>query len=200
MKERIIFIINFPRIVIAWWLAKCNRDIVKEDIDFWIECEHLENISQFGAFGKFLIESPAFRNIVLYRIADKTNFLVRKIFKLLFRPLDSLFIFAREIGPGLYIQHGFSTIINAKSIGSRCWFNQQVTVGFDIESDAPVIGNGVRVTAGAKIIGDVIVGDNAIIGANAVVVKNVEECQVVGGIPAKYISDNVSHRLYVVVD
>ena len=51
----------------------------------------------------------------------------------------------------------------------------------------PTIGNNVIIYAGAKIIGDVHVGDNAIIGANAVVTKDVPPNAIVGGIPAKVI-------------
>lgn len=62
--------------------------------------------------------------------------------------------------------------------------------------DAPILGNGVRVTAGAKVLGDVRLGDNCIVGANAVVVKDVESNMVVGGVPAKVISINENYKLY----
>ncbi|MGO4574247.1 serine O-acetyltransferase [Microvirga sp. 2TAF3] len=107
-----------------------------------------------------------------------------RIFEWLCRPEATLFIRTEDIGPGLFIQHGFSTIIAAKSIGSNCWINQQVTIGYSNETDAPVIGNNVRITAGAKVIGNVTVGDNVIIGANAVVVKDVPANCTVVGIPA----------------
>ena len=45
----------------------------------------------------------------------------------------------------------------------------------------PSIGNGVRISAGAKVIGNIMLGDNSIIGANAAVVKNVDENAIVGG-------------------
>jgi len=43
------------------------------------------------------------------------------------------------------------------------------------------------ITCGAKVLGDITVGDNSIIGANAVVVKDVEPGAVMGGVPAKRI-------------
>lgn len=46
------------------------------------------------------------------------------------------------------------------------------------------------------MIGDVKIGDNAIIGANAVVVKNVAENLIVGGVPAKELGINTNHKLY----
>jgi len=84
----------------------------------------------------------------------------------------------------LYIQHGFSTIISAKSIGEKCWINQQVTIEYSNLSDAPTIGNGVRITAGAKVFGDITIGDNSIIGADAVVFKDVPPNCTVVAVPA----------------
>ena len=111
--------------------------------------------------------------------------------------MDSLYINTPEIGPRLFIQHGFATNISAKRIGSDCWINQQVTIGYTFDSEPPVIGNGVRISAGAKVLGQIEIGDNAIIAANAAVVKSVEENMVVGGVPAKIIGENSKHKLFV---
>ena len=97
--------------------------------------------------------------------------------------MDTLFIETPEIGGGLYIQHGFSTMIAARSIGDNCWINQQVTVGYTGKG-CPVIGNNVMITCGAKVLGNITVGDGAVIGANAVVVKDVATGAVMGGVPA----------------
>lgn len=51
----------------------------------------------------------------------------------------------------------------------------------------PVIGNDVMITCGAKVLGDIHVGDGAVIGANAVIVRDVEPGAVMGGVPAKKI-------------
>lgn len=63
---------------------------------------------------------------------------------------------------------------------------EEVTIGRG-NSGFPTIGNQVQIYAGAVIIGNIHVGDNAIIGANAVVTKDVAEKTVVGGVPAKFI-------------
>ena len=91
---------------------------------------------------------------------------------------------------GLFIQHGFATIIAAKSIGANCWINQQVTIGYSNNSDAPTIGNGVSISAGAKVLGDVTIGDYSKIGANAVVVKNVPANCTVVGVPAYIVKQD----------
>lgn len=118
------------------------------------------------------------------------------LLKILFPGMETLYINTPEIGPRLFIQHGFATNISAKQIGSDCWINQQVTIGYAFAQEPPIIGNGVRVSAGAKVVGNITIGDNAIIAANAAVVKDVGENEVVGGVPAKIIGENVEHKLY----
>ena len=104
--------------------------------------------------------------------------------------MSTLYLYTPHIGEGLFIQHGFSTIINANSIGKNCWINQQVTIGFTNNTDSPTLGDDVTVYAGAKVLGNVFIGNNSVVGANAVVVKDVpSDCTVVG-IPAKIIKRN----------
>lgn len=110
--------------------------------------------------------------------------------------METLYINAEEIGRCLFIQHGFATNITAKKIGDFCWINQQVIIGYTFDPEPPIIGNGVRISAGSKVLGQITVGDNAIIAANAAVVKDVQQCQIVGGVPAKVIGHNDGHRLY----
>lgn len=118
------------------------------------------------------------------------------LLKVLFPRMETLYINTPKIGPRLFIQHGFATNISAKQIGSDCWINQQVTIGYTFAPEPPIIGNGVRVSAGAKVVGNITIGDNAIIATNAAVVKDVGENEVVGGVPAKIIGENVEHKLY----
>jgi serine O-acetyltransferase len=84
----------------------------------------------------------------------------------------------------LFLQHGFSTIVTAESIGANCWINQQVTIGFNDRLELPILEDDVEVYAGAKIIGGVRIGRGARIGANAVVVKDVPPGAVAVGVPA----------------
>ena len=96
-----------------------------------------------------------------------------------------------EIGGGLSLPHTVGTVIGAASIGTNCTISQGVTLGsieqntdFD-KSLRPVICNDVYIGAGAKVIGSVVVGDHAKIGANAVVLCDVPEYAVAVGVPAK---------------
>ena len=124
---------------------------------------------------------PEYRSLFYHRLGW-----IGKILYPLCRPMPTLYIYTKDIGPGLFIQHGFATIISAEKIGQNCWINQQVTIGFLNDTDCPTIGNNVTIYAGAKVIGNVRVGDNSIVGANAVVVKDVPENCTVVGVPAYY--------------
>ena len=137
------------------------------------------------------------KNIVIYCLAEFAGGGVKRtVLQLLFPPMETLYINTRDIGPRLFIQHGFATCISAKSIGSDCWINQQVTIGYTFDPEPPVIGNGVRISAGAKVIGQIHLGDNCIVAANAAAVKDVAENEIVGGVPSRVIGKNTEHKLY----
>ena len=157
-----------------------NDDKFIKDLDRWEKIFHLEG-SKTAVLAELLWSKKEFRNLFIYRNSHRRLF--RYWIALWYRPMDTLFIETPEIGGGLFIQHGFATMIAAKSIGENCWINQQVTVGYTGKG-CPVIGNNVMITCGAKVLGDITVGDGAIIGANAVVVKDVEPGAVMGGVPA----------------
>lgn len=87
----------------------------------------------------------------------------------------------------VFFEHGFSTIITARHIGKETWIHQQVTIGFSstaIGYGNPWIGDKCYIGAGAKILGPVHVGNNVIIGANAVVIRDVPDNTMVAGVPA----------------
>jgi len=98
-----------------------------------------------------------------------------------------------EIGGGLFLPHTVGTVIGAERIGCNVTIMQGVTLGTrepDMQftvSLRPVIGNHVLIGAGAKIIGRVMIGDYARIGANAVVLDDVPPYAVAAGIAAKVI-------------
>lgn len=53
--------------------------------------------------------------------------------------------------------------------------------------EVPSIGNHVEICTGSKVLGPIHIGDNTVIGANAVVINNVPDNAVVAGVPAKII-------------
>jgi serine O-acetyltransferase len=83
------------------------------------------------------------------------------------------------IGPGLYIGHfGGISVSREAVIGARCSLSQQVTIGTSGQGErrgAPNIGDDVYIAPGARVFGKIRVGDNAKIGANAVVHDDVPD-------------------------
>ncbi len=100
--------------------------------------------------------------------------------------LNSMIPYSLEIGRGIKIWHPFGIIIHSKSkIGENVELRHQVTIGKSTaESGLPIIGNNVSIGAGAKILGEICIGDGSIVGANAVVTKSFPENSVLVGCPA----------------
>jgi serine O-acetyltransferase len=94
-----------------------------------------------------------------------------------------------KIGRRLVIDHGMGVVIGETAeIGDDVHLYHQVTLGGTSSSRGkrhPTLGNGVIVGAGAKILGAITVGDNARVGANAVVLESVPAGTTVVGIPAR---------------
>ena len=163
------------------WLLVSNNKRFADDIARWKNWKSISNKSRYVLFVILMSDYPEFRNICYYRMG-KTQYFVRWLCP----PVDTLFIRCPNIGGGLLIQHGFATIIQAEKIGSNAKIFQQVTIGYN-EDKRPILGDNVEVCCGAKVIGGVHVGNNVTIGAQALVIKDVEDNVVVGGVPAKVI-------------
>lgn len=73
-------------------------------------------------------------------------------------------------------------------IGDNARIFHQVTIGIKDKGTAARIGDNVLIGAGAKVIGDVSIGNDVAIGANSVVTKSFENDKVIAGIPAKIIN------------
>ena len=103
-----------------------------------------------------------------------------------------------KIGKNLFIDHGMGVVIGETSeIGDNITIYHSVTLGGispSIDSDSqrdvkrhPTLKDNVVVGSGAQVLGPIVVGKNAKIGANAVVTKDVPENAVMVGIPAKNV-------------
>ncbi len=104
---------------------------------------------------------------------------------------------ASKIGSGFFIDHGMGVVIGETAIiGKDVTLYHGVTLGgtsLEKKKRHPTIGDRVTIGAGAKILGDISIGDDSRIGANAVVVKNVPPNSVVVGIPGQVIRRNIPH-------
>jgi serine acetyltransferase len=98
-----------------------------------------------------------------------------------------------KIGPGLALFHGHATVVHEGTVmGARCTLRQSTTIGAKTlpdgsQSACPVLGDEVDIGANAVIIGPTRIGNRAVIGAGAVVVKDVPAGAVVAGNPARII-------------
>ena len=91
------------------------------------------------------------------------------------------------IGTGLFIDHGSGVVIGETAvIGDNVTLYQGVTLGGTGKETGkrhPTLGNHIVVGSGAKILGNITIGHNSYIGANAVVLKNIPENSTVVGVP-----------------
>lgn len=164
--------------------------------------EDLSRVSGGGGFGlrlKICLINHAFHLVILYRTGvffskiPMIGSFIRILFEYLIRVIYASDISLRsKIGPGFVIVHGHDIVIGCSSqIGRNCKVLNGVTLGNkDTETQVnqqPILGDGVVVGSGAKILGFIRVGNNVIIGANSVVVKDVPSDVTVAGVPSKII-------------
>ena len=98
---------------------------------------------------------------------------------------------AAKLGPGLFIDHGMGVVIGETSeVGENVTLLQGVTLGgtsLKREKRHPTLGNNVVVGTGAKVLGNIAIGDNVKIGAGSVVVHDVPGNSTVVGIPGRVV-------------
>lgn len=98
-----------------------------------------------------------------------------------------------KVGPGLKIEHGYSLVINDRTvIGRNVHLRHCITFGCvkmpdGSQGPSPVVGDNVEVGANSVILGGITIGDNAKIGAGSVVIRDVPPNTVVAGNPARVI-------------
>ena len=92
-----------------------------------------------------------------------------------------------EVGRNFVIDHFGGIVISGYArFGDNCRIRTGVVVGLSRVDDpcAPVIGNNVDIGAGAKLLGRITIGDNVVVGANAVVLRDVPSNCIAVGVPA----------------
>ncbi|WP_165067537.1 serine O-acetyltransferase [Paludisphaera rhizosphaerae] len=170
------------------WRFSANRGLIDQDVCRWGEAflgRASGAPSLLQDFLTLMSVFPEYRSLYYYRVGG-----IARPFWFLCPPLQCMLLHAGSIGPGLVLQHGIGAVIVADKIGSGCWINQQVTLGVGPKPGFPTLGDEVGVGAGAKVLGGVVVGDRARIGANAVVVKDVPPDVTVVGVPAYIVRRN----------
>lgn len=137
--------------------------------------------------------SDATLSLFLYRgMAFFTKFSVTKPLAFVFHKLNSILCgcvigMNAKFGDRFIILHSVGIVINSAIVaGNDITLESGVVIGAE-KGKSPKIGNRVFFGSGAKAVGGVSIGNDVIIGANAVVVKDVPDSVVVGGVPAKII-------------
>ena len=169
-----------------------------------------EDLHRYGGPGqqvKALLLAPRVWAIVNYRFARwaytaRMPSVARVPLKILARLFTSLIEMVTSvelspqtaIGAGLFIPHaGYVVVASNAIIGLHCTLTQGVTIGHGAggnvsQLDSPAIGDRVYIGPGAAVLGPIEIGDDALIGANAVVIRSVPPRAVVVGNPARLIS------------
>ncbi len=100
---------------------------------------------------------------------------------------------AAKIGKGIMIDHAHSIVIGETAVvGDNVSMLHSVTLGGtgkEEEDRHPKIGNGVLIGAGAKVLGNIKIGDCSRVAAGSVVLEEVPPCKTVAGIPARIVGE-----------
>lgn len=148
-----------------------------------------------------IVNYPGVHAMFFYRI---THFLWQCHFYFLARFLSQFarFLTGIEIHPGatigkrFFIDHGMGVVIGETTIiGDDCILYQGVTLGGVGTGEHkvkrhPTLKNNVMISSGARIIGNVTIGDNSIVGASSVVLKDVPPNCTVVGVPGRIVKEN----------
>lgn len=103
-----------------------------------------------------------------------------------------------QIGKGLRIPHFGGIIVHSDAnIGNFCTISHGVTIGNQKPGGkSPRIGNNVFICADAKVLGDISIGDNCIIGTNAVVLESMPDNSIIAGMPARVVKKIENKEAY----
>lgn len=145
---------------------------------------------------EILTAYPGIHAVLFHRLANR---LWRWQLKTLARLISQLgrWLTGIEIHPGatigrrFFIDHGMGVVIGETAIiGDDCTLYHGVTLGgtsWQKEKRHPTLGNNVVIGAGAKVLGPITIGDNARVGSNSVVMRDVPDDATVVGIPGRIV-------------
>lgn len=179
VESVLFFWLYIPHILL--YLTNYGRS-VRMDVD--ANMHHFTcHYPAFLAFLVLLHKNRYFRSLFYHRIGPVLHLMIGW-----YRPGDRYFILpdSTKIGNGLKFSHPYSTVLNAESIGDNLSVIHCTTIGKK-DNKRPIIGNNVTIGCNSCILGGIKIGDNVVIGAGSVVVKDVPDRCVVAGNPARII-------------
>ena len=156
-------------------------------------------------------QRPGFRAMAVYRfgvwcwrirsrpLRGVMRFFYRRLFVRIRNRYGIEIPAAAQLGRRIVIEHQHGIVVHGHCvIGNDCRIRQGVTLGNklggDRRHDAPILGERVDVGAGAKVLGKITIGDDARIGANAVVLLNVPAGATAVGVPATVRGAATAHQ------
>lgn len=176
-------------------LALIVLDIIFTAIFFYKEIKTAQQKDPAArGFLEVLLLYQGLHALIHYRIAHffyKIRlFFIARLISQLSRSLTGIEIHpGAQIGKGFFIDHGMGVVIGETTIiGDNVLLYQGVTLGgtgLHKGKRHPTISNNVVIGTGAKVLGNITVGDNSYIGANAVVIKDVPANSTVVGVPGR---------------
>lgn len=167
------YCINMIPILVCYLLMH-GKDKIKLKMDinrFWIHLRGKTPKYHICAFYYLMCGIREFRNVFYMRMGYPSmliSWLMPEMVEFSFATPS------RKIGGGVFVQHGWTCVVDAESVGENLWINQNVTIGHKGKGH-PTIGDNVRIGSGAVLLGDIKIGNNVNIGANAIVVDDIPD-------------------------
>ncbi len=169
-----------------------------EKIKETIEVAREKDPAAKGAIN-ILVNTPGIHAIMFHRVAhslyNRKHFFTARLISQISRFLTGIEIHpGAQIGRRFFIDHGMGIVIGETAeIGDDVMLFHQVTLGGtgkDKGKRHPTIENNVIISAGVKVLGPIVIGENSKIGANAVVLHDIPKNATAVGIPAKVVRLN----------
>lgn len=145
--------------------------------------------------------SPGFMTVCLFRLAaacrnkGKSGRIAERFLLRLSHLLSACYISSTAtIGSRFYLPHPVGIVIGRSIIGNNVTIYQNVSLGLrhsassPLDDSYPTIGDNVTISAGAVLLGNIKIGNNSVIGANAVVLKDIPDNSTAIGIPARVLT------------
>lgn len=158
-------------------------EYLTQDFSRWFKRLRILDLQVEQAFQRCFETRQEFRSLMNYRIStfaehNISSHLNSIVAGKIHAYVPALYLSCKDIGPGFYIEHGFSSIIFAKKIGENFHLNQCVTVGAGA-GGIPEIGDDVSIHCNSVVIGGIHVGSNVTVAAGATVIDSVpDDCVV----------------------